>query len=100
MQRPVWRCTTAGVCMLGGAPRTHAEPEASHTKARDSGHSQAGGSPRHHLLRQGAARCKDEQLKSARLVRPRNNPVWTFRPLLQLSRNSEVRLFLTLHCLE
>lgn len=99
-QRPVWSCTTAGVFMLGGTPRTHAEPEASHTKARDSGFSQAGGSPRHHLLRQGAAGCKEEQPKSACLVRRRNNPVWTLRPLLQGSRNSEARLLLKLHRLE
>lgn len=62
-QRPVWSCTIAGVFMLGDAPRTHAETEASRTKASGSSLCQAGGSPRHHLLRQGAARCKEEQPK-------------------------------------
>lgn len=93
-QRPVWSCTIAGVFMLGDAPRTHAEPEASRTKASGSSLCQAGGSPRHHLLRQGAARCKEEQPKSACLVWHRNKPVWMFRQLLQVSRN------LKLHSLE
>lgn len=62
MQRPVWSCTTAGVFMLGDAPRTHAKPEASRTKASGSSLSKAGGSPRHHLP-QGTARCKREQPK-------------------------------------
>lgn len=91
MQCPVWSCNAAGVPMLGGAPRTHAEPEASRTKAASSCLSQARGSPRHHLLPQGAARCKDERPKSACLVWYRNKPIWMFRLFLWVSRNLKVQ---------